>query len=265
MKSDKITFAVFTGTGNTLVMATLLSEKLRDAGKEVSLISMDNPESLELPKESALGLALPVACFSTYPTVWRFIDAIPAGEGRECFLLATMGGVSLGMEGPLRHAVKAKGYKPIGSAVVVMPSNYNNKTMPEENNKKRIEKASHKVEQYAAALLDEREAIVKWAGGSPLSSFLARMARTNKPWRMFYRAFPLTVNPGKCTGCGICQDICPEGNIKMVKGKALILDNCQSCQRCCGFCPEQAIFVPNKPAMPYRSVDLAELKKLKGA
>jgi ferredoxin len=214
-----------------------------------------------LPDEAALGLAVPLACFSTYPTAWRFIDSLPEGRGREVFFLATMGGMSAGMEGPIRRAVEAKGYKPIGARIVMMPSNYGNKTIPAEKNRARIESSGKLVRGYAAELCEGR---ASWGAGNPMSHFFAWLAHGRKPWRTFYRLFPLAVDGAKCTGCGVCRDICPEKNITINGGVAAIANLCESCQRCSGFCPAEAIHVPNKPAERYRAVSLGDLKSLFG-
>lgn len=265
MESAKATIAVFTGTGNTLLMAALLAEELQAGGVDASLASMTHPDRFRLPEDSALGLAVPVACFSTYPTVWRFIDALPEGRGREAFFLATMGGLSLGMEGPVREVVAGKGYRPVGAAVVTMPGNYNNKTMPVAENEKRTAAAEEAVKRYARTLLEGGGSTAGWRGGGILPSFFARFAHSKRPWRLFYRMFPLAVDPQKCTGCGLCAELCPEGNIDMFEGMAIIRERCQSCQRCCGFCPVSAISVPGKPAVPYRSISLEDLRALEGA
>ncbi|MDP8248509.1 MAG: 4Fe-4S binding protein [Candidatus Tritonobacter lacicola] len=49
------------------------------------------------------------------------------------------------------------------------------------------------------------------------------------------------VNLGKCTGCGICVDICPVGAIKLREGKAVISDDCVACGQCVSECPSNAI------------------------
>lgn len=257
MKSSEVVLATFTGTGNTLLMARALAAELVSGGKSVSIASMEHPGTFALPEGAALGLAVPIACFSTYPTAWRFIDSLPPGEGREAFLLATMGGVGAGMDGPIRKVLLQKGYKPIGSRFVVMPSNYANKEIPAAQNEKKIAVAGRGVKQFANALLTDS---ADWGSGKPvISSFFAWMAHGRKPWKGFYRMFPLRVFPETCVGCGVCRDLCPEDNISMAGEKAVIGDRCQSCQRCVGFCPVQAIAVPGKPAQRYRSVALDEI------
>lgn len=46
----------------------------------------------------------------------------------------------------------------------------------------------------------------------------------------------------KCTGCGICGEVCEFGAIAVVKGKVLIFSElCHSCGACTLFCPEGAL------------------------
>lgn len=130
MKSENVTIFVFTGTGNTLEMARVLKEELEGRGKNVFIAPMERTTTVSLPKGSAVGLAVPVACFTTYPTAWRFIHSLPQGDGREIFFLATMAGAGGGMEIPIRHTVEKKGYLPIGSKLVKMPTNYANRILP---------------------------------------------------------------------------------------------------------------------------------------
>ncbi|MHC1774753.1 MAG: DUF362 domain-containing protein [Lentimicrobium sp.] len=50
------------------------------------------------------------------------------------------------------------------------------------------------------------------------------------------------IDPEKCTACGICIDICPNGTIVIENGKAFVrTDNCRNCRVCIKACPENAI------------------------
>lgn len=258
--AQQVVIAFFSGTSNTFHMAKIFAETLSELGRDVSLVAMDASAPFSLPEGAALGLALPVACFSTYPTVWRFIDALPDGQGRGAFLLGTMGGFSAGMDGPVRKVVERKGYIPLGSKFLIMPGNYGNKTIPAEKNAKRVKAGQHEASRFAKALTEGK---AEWEGGTPLlSAFFAGAAHTRKPWNFFYRIFPLAVNRAACTDCGLCRDICPERNITMEEGAALIGNRCQSCQRCISFCPANAISVPGKPAERYRGPSAEEMLSL---
>ena len=260
MKSRLVYMAVFSGTGNTLTVALALAEELRETGREVRVFPMDRNPNFSLPPDAALGIATTVACFSTYPTAWRFIDALPPGEGREAFFLATMGGLGGGMQGPVRSVIESKGYKPVGSKIFTMPGNYGNKKLDDVKNKSLGDVALHLAKKYARELAEGK---ATWPGGVPLvSKFFAWLAHGRCPWNFFYRAFPLSVLRDKCVGCGICADLCPEENIAVEGGKASIGHKCQSCQRCIAFCPNQSIHVPGKPAERYCGTSLETIRDL---
>lgn len=54
------------------------------------------------------------------------------------------------------------------------------------------------------------------------------------------------VDSGKCTGCGICADVCPANAIK-VNGQALVQPElCTGCGLCVGQCPNNAIILIQK-------------------
>ncbi len=45
----------------------------------------------------------------------------------------------------------------------------------------------------------------------------------------------------QCTGCGICQKICPADNIIIVDKKPKWLNKCENCYACYQWCPQEAI------------------------
>jgi len=49
------------------------------------------------------------------------------------------------------------------------------------------------------------------------------------------------VDKEKCTGCGICVDVCPVEAIKIENDKAVISDDCTECGACENECPNNAI------------------------
>jgi ferredoxin len=214
-----------------------------------------------LKEDSVVGLAFPVACFSTYPTVLNFINSLPEGNGRKIFMIATMGGMGMGMEGPIKNILLKKGYSPIASTFFIMPGNYGNKQIPEEINKQRLKNFENEAVQFAEAIT---KGVGKWKRGWPVvSKLMFKLCNTRKPWNMFYRMFPIQVNQIKCTVCGNCMRDCPAGAVKLdTASKYPQIDGnlCQSCQRCIGFCAKSAIEVPNKPAVQYTCMSYDQFK-----
>ena len=49
------------------------------------------------------------------------------------------------------------------------------------------------------------------------------------------------VNKKKCTGCGVCIEVCPVNAIKLQEDKAIISDECVECGACVNECPNEVI------------------------
>jgi len=59
-----------------------------------------------------------------------------------------------------------------------------------------------------------------------------------------FETIEIKINAEKCTGCSICEDICPRNAIEIRDGKAYILDKyCEKCMLCYHKCPVKAVEV----------------------
>ena len=56
----------------------------------------------------------------------------------------------------------------------------------------------------------------------------------------------INVDTEKCTGCGICERICPFAAVTIVDKIAIIGDECTLCGACVPQCPEGAITIQRK-------------------
>jgi len=53
------------------------------------------------------------------------------------------------------------------------------------------------------------------------------------------------VDAEKCTGCGMCVDVCPAEAITLIGDVAVVHeDACTECERCVEECPNEAISLP---------------------
>ena len=256
----KIEYFVFSGTGNTLLVAREVGERLREKGHEVNYHMIGRNNSFRMSGESVIGLAFPIAFFSSYPLVLKFIASLPEGRRKKIFMTATMGGSALGAEGKFRKLVRDKGYKPIGSELFIMPGNYNNGVIPVEKNSQLVSAAKEKARAFADRLEKGSEA---WGRGIPvIPSMWYKLISSGRSLRFFYRMFPITVDKEKCIKCMRCAENCPVGAIDGSGEFPFINKNiCESCQRCVAFCPAHAIVVPGKPAEQYRAMEFEEFSR----
>ena len=60
----------------------------------------------------------------------------------------------------------------------------------------------------------------------------------------------ITIDEGKCNGCGLCADACHEGAIGIIDGKAKLLreDYCDGLGDCLPACPLSAISFEEREA-----------------
>jgi ferredoxin len=55
-----------------------------------------------------------------------------------------------------------------------------------------------------------------------------------------------------CTGCGLCERICPVGNIKLSDNHPQFASQCMLCLRCLHACPQEAIQIGKLTAGKFR-------------
>jgi len=259
MSGDTIDFYYFSGTGNTLLVVKKMRDTFEENGVDVNLhkIEESNPDEINL--ENIIGIAFPVAVFSTFPFVWDFIKSLPDANGTGIFMVDTLGGFSGGIVGPLREIVKKKGYTPMGAMEIQMPTNIFY-IQDEETNRIKVEKGLIKAKMYAWDLIGGK---AKWDRTPLLSDAmylfsLGALKLTGIDLHQKY--FLFDVDKEKCDKCRICVGLCPIQNIKMEKGEFPVHDlNCQYCLRCVSFCPRQAIPCKfNYNGKIYRAVDVLD-------
>ena len=77
----------------------------------------------------------------------------------------------------------------------------------------------------------------------------------------------ITIDEGKCNGCGLCARACHEGAIGIVNGKAKLLreDYCDGLGDCLPACPMNAISFEEREAPAYNEAAVLAAKKAKEA
>ncbi len=262
MLKEPVVIFVFSGSGNTWTVARKMADTLLDGGVSTELRPMLREGPGDISRAGTLGVAFPVAMFTAYPFVWEFVGNLPDGKGMDIFMVDTLAGFSGGVVGPMRDAVSAKGFRPIGAREIRMPSNYARTDPGGEKDNEIRNRAMEKAAAYARALVEGK---TSWRKIPVVSTLVRAMGKNpdGSAWRSIRRKFLLEVNSEKCTRCGLCIKLCPVGSITMEEIPRFG-GNCFFCQRCLSFCPEGAISVSGKNYVPYKGMDEKTLLKFLG-
>lgn len=230
----------FSGTGNSLTVARDLALNLNGDVKLVNIAQEIKKEKIEV-NEDCVGIVYPIYFEGTPLIVSRFIDKISENNGTYFFGIATYGGTAAGAIKHLSDKFKSRGLKLSSGFVVKMPGNYTTKYDVEskESREKKFIKEKKKVKEIADIVSQKKKAPLE------TSNFIVNFLLTSIGYRVFSPKFPNQDRKyyvdDKCTGCGICEKICPVENIVLENGKPNWQHHCEQCFACFHWCPEKAI------------------------
>ena len=226
-----------TGTGNSLWTARTLAGKLGNAELIPMLWAAGNPVQ---SRADAIGIIFPVHVWGLPQPVITFVNSLAIDTSKYYFALAVNAGQVAAALLQLEKFMKSRGSFLSSGFAIVMPSNYIpwGGPGPEDKRMRRISEAREKIHTVSAIIAErERRPVEK----GPLWQ--------NILFSWFYKkSFPhiptLDKNfwvDSKCNTCGICQKICPCGNIDLKAGKPLWMHHCEQCLACIQWCPKEAI------------------------
>ncbi|MEI6092383.1 MAG: EFR1 family ferrodoxin [bacterium] len=254
MDIKKIDLYYFSGTGNTLLVCRKMKETFEKNGVETKLYAIEKEVPATVNLKSCIGLAFPVAVFTTYPLVMKFINGLPQAEGTKVFMVDTMGGFSIGIRSIIKSILNKKGYNPIACSQVVMPDNFWPSAEKEVQNPTIVKKGVTAASKYADDILN---GTTQWdqfpfvpKAIYALSQFLFTLPS--------FRKKTIKFNKAKCVKCGLCAKLCPVDNITMHE-YPVFNGKCEVCVRCNSFCPTGALYRKKDGEHVYRAVKPEEL------
>ena len=237
----KVILYVFSGTGNTLKVASLYKKYL-NADVTVYRISeksgkFPSPEEFDL-----VGIGFPIHAFSAPEPVIKFCKRLPAVAYRRAFVFKTSGeGLHLN-DGSSQKCIKIlqkKGYDVTLERHIVMPYNMiyrHSDAMAKQMwiyAKAFVKLNCNELESFKRAKV--KQPFYKSMFASPIGWIESKFAHLHGP--MF------KVDTNKCIECGKCAAVCPENNIEKVDGKYKFGHKCVLCMGCSFGCPVDAIHV----------------------
>lgn len=241
---------VFSGTGNTRLIADLYKQKLSEYETVIYDVEMPggklkddipNPVDFDL-----VGIGHPVHGFNAPKIMYDFCKALPnlpKGKTVSAFIFTTSGeGLALNdyASQMIVRNMKKRGYSFVQQRRYVMPYNMIFRHSPEMVKSEWI--LAEKLAEYSCKKINsgEMEKVYSWHPASffvPIVRILWIYAKVQSP--------VMKVDMNKCIKCKKCIKACPYGNISLdeEKQKFKFGTNCVLCVACSFGCPTCAISI----------------------
>lgn len=244
----------FSGTGNTKFC---VDKFLKEYGCSKSSFSIEDSEALErIKNDDEIVMGYPVQ-YSNIPKILRdyIVNNRYVWKGKNIFIIATMGLFSGDGAGILARLLKNYGAVIVGGLHLKMPDSICDERALKrsfEHNKRIVVKATEKICNCVGNIKNGKPPQEGLGAVNHLAGlFGQRLYFWEKTQKYTDR---LKINSLKCIGCGLCERLCPMGNIAVKNGIAVSGDKCTMCYRCISKCPEQVITLLGKKVIEQNDV-----------
>lgn len=232
---------VFSGTGNSQTIATMLAKGLNDRVVPVTK-AMRQAEMPILTDDETLGFVFPVYSWGPPEVVLSFIRSLHwLVKPSYVYFVCTCGDDTGKTADVFCEAVKATGLHCDAGFSVIMPNTY--VCLPgfdvdnEELQKRKLAHAAARMANLMERIKAREKGFDCHEGGFPrlktygIRPLFNRFLMSPKPFRV----------TGDCVSCGKCIRVCPTKNIKWKDGRPSWGDDCTMCLACYHHCPKHAI------------------------
>lgn len=241
----------FSATGNSLVIARQLADKIENTTL-VSIARLDPAEKTDGTADR-IGFVFPVYAWGPPRIMTEFLERNSLSRNQYVFAIATCGGTPGGTLNQVKRILYRKGISlssgfvlntgsyPVQDDVAPMhlmrflgkanPS-YHYGNSPEE----RMHAIVETIEYRCVNKPEVNSGIANMVGHSLHSVAIRVFGKTGGRMRI----------SESCTGCGICERICPRSNITLNDSTPVWGESCEGCLACVQWCPAAAIDVGEK-------------------
>lgn len=235
----------FSATGNSRHAARRIAESIGDRAIPITeCLKKEKFNFIAQPNE-IIGFVCPVYNVGLPITVIDFIEKLNLNiNDNRVFTVVTFGSVSGGASRMIKEKLAEKNISVNAQYSVKMPDTWT--PVFDVSNKEKINKINAKADKSIDKIICK---INKGTSGNFDFRRLPFCEEIYKGYENMRRTSSLSVN-GKCTGCGLCQKLCPVDAIEIQGGKPVwVKDKCAMCLGCLHRCPEFAIHRGEKTAL----------------
>lgn len=228
----------YSGTGNSAHAAKRIAEITGDAALNL-FDRIRSGDCSPIESEKPWVIACPTYAWRIPRVVERLLERTKLLGSQDIYFILSCGD-SIGNAGAYaRRLCERKGLHYRGMAKIVMPENYIAMfDAPDDAEARKIVSAAEpRIEAAARFILadenlpEERITLADRIMSGPVNPIF---------YGLFVKDRKFYAKDG-CTGCGLCERLCPMGNIKLSGGKPVWKGSCTHCMACICSCPKSAI------------------------
>ena len=235
----------FSATGNSLWVARQFGQHFGMTPVPVADIMKKDDCCIEAGASPFVMFVFPVHSWGPAVTMLKFIErmSLRGAAGKPIYAVCTCGDDCGRTDELIEKALADRGLRLTRCFSVTMPNCYI--LLPlfdidsEEVERRKLESAPARIEEIAAAIEKDEPASGLYKRGSG-SWFKTRVI--NYGFRRYMQGETAFRTTGDCNGCGLCAEVCPEGNISLGEDRLPHWDkHCVQCLACIHRCPRRAI------------------------
>lgn len=231
----------FSGTGNSLYIARMLTERLDESLVSISDSLNNKNMNFSLNDSEKVGIVTPVYFYGLPSIVEEFISKMSFnGRCPPIYLVMTFGSHTASAGAHAKKQINDRGFSLDYIFSIPMPENYILLfRIPDKDTVDRLlEDSAMSIEKISTALNNSSKGDYDEFKGR----FPHLMTALCRPLYVHGRSTSRFFTTSACKHCGICADICPSKTIEMIDNTPVWINKkCCRCLACINRCPEQAI------------------------
>lgn len=234
----------YTGTGNSRYAASILSGQTGDelvSMNDVMRGRIQDPYNARYSFQSSSPLVFvcPTYCWRLPRVVEQFIRDSRFEGCRDAYFYLTCGSGTGAAEQYAKSFCRSVELNFMGLSSVKMPENFISMfKAPDYDEAQGILRASVSQIESAGRQIALSRPISDPNGSSGAGALLSKL---NSPfYKLFVNDRRFKAGDG-CTGCGLCERLCPLANIRLKEGRPQWNGNCTQCMACISACPANAV------------------------
>ncbi len=241
----------FSGTGNSLYVARELQRRIPDTVLVPMIGALKSGPVAS--SGAAVGLVFPVHAFTVPLAVKQFLRQVDLRSAQYLFAVATRGGSPCPVFRDVDRLLRPQKKSLDAYFYLEMPGNFlllHFKALSPETQRQMDRELQPRLDAMRDVIENRRisrepdrraqKAFFRRHVQQPALKWVAQTTRYGLLERAFYA-------DARCSGCGLCGQVCPAGKIALPNGKPEWRRDvpCLFCFGCINYCPAQAIQIRN--------------------